>query len=114
MLSGSLPISGAFSAKYQVVTVDVGGKLQTFYNDSKGKTLTFDKNHFKLGTKSVNGKVPFSLTVSNTPLGTFFDDEGLVNLNVTQTVSIPVIVLLNNQYFTTTVTHSYKSGKLGK
>ncbi|MEI6236878.1 MAG: hypothetical protein WCT04_27780, partial [Planctomycetota bacterium] len=121
-LTGTLPILQGFAITGKTATLDVGGVLQTFTFGSNGLASLPGIASFKVRIKSVKGLVaaqtaPFTIKLLKGSFSSALADEGLLNFTISTTVSVPVVLLFDQRYFTTTVTSGYiakaqKSGLL--
>lgn len=119
-LAGTLPIPAGFSVAGKMITVDVGGVMNSFTLDAKGFSNTPGVGMFKIRIKSVKGVVnvqtaQFVLRLSKGAFAASLTDEGLINATVTSTNSVPVILIFNQQYFTVSALRNYiaKANKSG-
>jgi len=118
LLTGSLAVPNGLNLAGLPVIVDVGGVVRSFTLNAKGSDTSKRDQHFKFATKSVGGSLGFSMTLNTTVPTSFsaqLEDEGLINDDITLTVEIPIIMLLNNTYYSTTVNQPYvgKSRRMG-
>ncbi|HEY3324669.1 MAG TPA: CAP domain-containing protein [Planctomycetota bacterium] len=119
-LSGLLPVPQGFVIANQQVMVDVGGVVKSFALSSKGASLP-GLSTFKLKVKNSKSGVaaqsaPFTAKFSKGDFVSLLSDEGLTKTRPSGSqVSVPVIILFNQQLFQTTVVklYSVNGGKTG-
>jgi hypothetical protein len=130
MVSGLLPITANFVASSQTVVVDVGGVVQVFTLNSKGKGVaatgypaTSETNdHFGLKFKTVKGKVnqqtgTFTAQFNKGTFASLFADVGLLGSASVKDVArtVPVVILFNSQMYQTAqaVQYTATENKMG-
>lgn len=115
MLAGTVAIPAGFSIGGNTATLDVGGVIRTFTFDAKGNGLS-GTDTMKLHIKAPKGVVSdqtasFSAKIMKATLASMLTDEGLVNADFSGNVSVPMILVFNQHYYTVTPSLIYKARK---
>lgn len=120
-LAGTLPVPAGFAPSGKQVVVDVGGVIESFTLDEKGRAVS-TKGALKIGIKRVKKAVlaqtsKFQLKLLGSEFSKALADEGLTATEtvVKQPREITVNVLFNNTLFRKLQpqTYSAKAGKSG-